>query len=94
MQADVEDVFVVVGGTSQRPAITPGSPEAAGAEREERVAVLVAGYCVAEVSVAAAECEGGGFFGDVAAVAADWDWRLRESCVGHGGSEGIGVDGW
>jgi hypothetical protein len=36
VQADVEDVFVVVGGTSQRPAITPGSPEAAGAEREER----------------------------------------------------------
>ena len=70
MQADVEDVFVA-GGTSQRSPVTPGSPEAAGTEREERVAVLVAGYCVAEVSVAAAECEGDGFFGDVVAVAAD-----------------------
>lgn len=80
--ASVENVLVV-GSTSQCPPQTPGSPKAAGTEREQCVSVLVTGHSIAEVSVVAAKCNGGIGLCDVAAVTVDGSWRLRKSCVAH-----------
>jgi hypothetical protein len=83
VEANVENVFVV--STSQRPPVAPGRPKTLGAELEESLSVLVAGYRITEVSVGAAECNGCVVFGDIATVAADRNWRLRENRVFHGG---------
>jgi len=80
--ANIENVLVV-GSASQCPPQTPGSPKAAGAEREECVSALVTGHGIAEVSVVAAECNGGIGLCDVATVTADGSRGLRKTCVAH-----------